>query len=331
MDHLDDGAHALPLLAQKMRHRAGELDLRRGVRFVSQLVLQPHELDRVPLALEPAGNEEARKPAGGLGQRQEPVRHRRGTEPLVPGQPPGPVTRLGPGGVGPHVRAALFLGHRHAKSRARLLCDWPSGGIITAGGQLRTPHRAQLVRGRQRGDRGIGHRHRVAMAGLHLAREVNHRGVGHVPARCPVPGDAGIAGPDARLHQPVIGGVEAHLVQPPPAPVEEPDLGRMAVRLAPGLPHIGRAQHAGVTDKRLRPPAFAGNGLPQRDVGRPEIDVPPLGRLVGDLVGRKLGSGRGCHGQRLDRIAAPGQIAAPCANPRSRVSWPQNNEQARAP
>ena len=85
VDHLDDRADPAALLADQPADRVVVLDLGRRVRPVAQLVLQPLQPDRVARAVgQDAGEQEARQPAGRLGQRQEHVRHRRRGEPLVP-------------------------------------------------------------------------------------------------------------------------------------------------------------------------------------------------------------------------------------------------------
>ena len=67
------------------------------------------------------GEDEAGEPVRRLRQREEQVVHRGRGEPLVAGEPVGAVARrLRARGVRPHVRAALLLGHRHAREQPGL-------------------------------------------------------------------------------------------------------------------------------------------------------------------------------------------------------------------
>jgi hypothetical protein len=92
VDHLDDGAHAPALVADELAPGVEQLDLARRVGPVAELVLEPLDADGVAAAVgEPARHEEAGEPAGGLGQHQEGVGHRRRAEPLVAGEAVGAV------------------------------------------------------------------------------------------------------------------------------------------------------------------------------------------------------------------------------------------------
>ena len=96
-------------------------------------------------------------------------------EPLVAGQLPLVAAGgLGAGGVGTHVGAALLLGHRHARERAVL---------VVGRRQPRLPLGRQLLVLAQRGDHGVGHRHRAHHAGAHLAPDVHQRAAHHVRSR----------------------------------------------------------------------------------------------------------------------------------------------------
>jgi hypothetical protein len=97
--HFEDGAHAVALLANDLGDRAVELGLGGGIGAVAELVLQPHEMNAVRLAIgEQARHEETRQAVRRLAQHQKSVAHRRGHEPLVAGQvidaPCPPVSRL---------------------------------------------------------------------------------------------------------------------------------------------------------------------------------------------------------------------------------------------
>ncbi len=74
---------------------AVELDFRRGVGAVAELVLQPLKPDRVDRAVgKEARHQEAGEPGLRLRQHQEGVRHRRGEEPFVPGDAVEPALAL---------------------------------------------------------------------------------------------------------------------------------------------------------------------------------------------------------------------------------------------
>ena len=112
LHHLDDGAHAAPLLAQAPRKGLIELDLGRRVGAVAELVLEALETQGVDRAVRAeARHQEAREPACGLSQHQEEVAHRRRHEPLLAGDQIAVAGRLCPRRVGAHVGAALALGH----------------------------------------------------------------------------------------------------------------------------------------------------------------------------------------------------------------------------
>ncbi len=146
--HLDDRAHAAALVPDEPAERVLVLDLGRGVGLVAELVLEPLQVERVAGAVgQHARHEEAGQPARGLRQGEEQVRHRRGREPLVPGQPVAAVgAGHGPGGVGPHVRAALLLGHRHAGDQPALGQRGAQLRVVLAVGQQRLVLRGQRGR-----------------------------------------------------------------------------------------------------------------------------------------------------------------------------------------
>src|SRR6266498_3040086 len=99
---------ALPIF-----ERAVELDFRRCVRSIAELVLQPHERDRVACAVgSHARQQEAREARGGLREDEVCVALRRREEPLVAAHPVAAgAVRLGASDVRANVAAALSLGH----------------------------------------------------------------------------------------------------------------------------------------------------------------------------------------------------------------------------
>ena len=149
VDHPDDGRYAAALLADEAAAHALELDLARGQRARAELVLQALDAEARVAPLD----QEAGQARGRLREREEEVaradRSRTTCGPVI--SQASPFGRRA-GGVRAHVRAALLLGHRHAHERA----------VVVA-----RPRDARLPLGRelgllaQRGNRGVGHRHRA--------------------------------------------------------------------------------------------------------------------------------------------------------------------------
>jgi len=171
--HLDDGGHASSLLTDQPGQRPVQLDLRGGVGAVAELVLEPLQVEGVARPVgEHAGNQEARQPAGSLGQHEEHVAHRGRAEPLVPSERVLParapaVDGLGHRRVGPHVRPALLLGHGHAGQQAPLAGRRTQAGVVVQRGQARLPVGRQLGLGPKRRNDGVGHRDGTPKARLH--------------------------------------------------------------------------------------------------------------------------------------------------------------------
>src|SRR5262249_20216354 len=122
-DRFDDRGDTAALLADAVRLGALQLDLRRSVGAVSELVLQTLDEKRVAApVVEDAGQEKAGEPARRVREPEERVAHRRRAEPLPSVERiAGAVDWLGTRLVRSHVGAALLLGERHAREHARLL------------------------------------------------------------------------------------------------------------------------------------------------------------------------------------------------------------------
>ncbi len=188
---------------RRPRH-AAELDLGRGQRAGAELVLEPLDLEAGVGALD----QEARQPGRRLGQRQEHVARGVGAEPLVAGDGVGAVAlRLGAGGVGAHVRAALLLGHGHAG-------DGALAGAVLGGAPGAAPTRLGQVGGlAQRGDDRVGHRDGAHHARVDLVPQEHQPGADRVGARPRVgPRQRVDAALDALAQQPVPRRVELDLV-----------------------------------------------------------------------------------------------------------------------
>ena len=181
IDHVDDRGHAAPLGAHHLRQRVVEFQLARRVGPVAELVLESHEPQPVALPIgQHTRHQEAREPLGRLGQHQEGIAHRGGGEPLVALQQVGALQTgggradwLGDGGVGPHIRAALPLGHAHADEATRLARRLYQAGVVIARHQARPPGLGQLRLVIERPERRRGHRGRAAVAYLDLTHQVH--------------------------------------------------------------------------------------------------------------------------------------------------------------
>ncbi len=169
----------------------------------------------------------------------------------------------------------------------------PECRIVVARGERRTPAFLDFRFGRQRGDGGIGHGQRAADRGFDLAQHVDHRGMAEMAAGRAVPGQGGVARGDARRHQPVIAGMEAHLVKPPPGTVEGMEFGRIMARALGRVAQVRRGE--GGAEAR----GIGGRAAPERHpVAQRRIRGPGVagGRragLVADRMGREVVARRG--------------------------------------
>ncbi len=300
--HGDDRGHAPASRADLPGQRVIELHLGGGVGPVAELVLQPLQAHPVPLSAgQHPGEQEAGEAVRALGQGEEQVRHGRGAEPLVPGQHvrPGPGTGggLGAGGVGPHVAAALLLGHGHAGQQAALAFGRAQAWVVGPGDQQRLEPARQFRCVPQGGYHRVGHRDGAAVARLCLGPYVELRGPGHVGARplvrprCRVQPVA-----DRGLHQGVPGGVELDLVDPVAVPVVAAQHRRVLVG-QPGL--LLRVRAAGQVPKLVQfpggpPGAFPLDRLQQGRIGG-HVVAGQRRHLVADL----MGSVRARHAHRV--------------------------------
>ena len=242
-----------------------EGDLRRGVRAVAELVLQP--LD--PEARLRALDEEAREPGGRLGEDEKGVRHRRRAEPLVAVEDPRVAVAARGRLVRADVRAALTLGHRHPAERL-------------AARQTRDPLLAEIGLCAQSRDGGERHRERAADARLDLRQQHEER--------CPRDVRTGpLVDPRERLHarletepeQRVPGRMELDLVDSLAVAVVRQELRRVLVREPAPLERLATED---VPERRhLSLPGRA--ALPrqpfdQRRVRVKEVVIAEWGRLI---------------------------------------------------
>ncbi len=304
LDHADDGRHAPPLFAQPLRQRAMIFDLGRGVGAVAHLLLQPHDAEaRIARPVrQPARQDEAGQPARRIGQRQKGVAHRRRAEPLMPGQgiQAVPADRLGAGGVGAHVRAALLLGHGHAHGHARLLARRAHRPVIAAGQHAFDPRLAHRRIGLKRCDRGVGHGHGATGPRIRLSGQKQDSRVQQMPIRRPVPGAGGQPRPQPQIHQLVIGRMKRHLVDPAAIAVVGVQHRRDAIGLHAPVDHLGRSAATAQIAQPLDMPASApmAHRVMQSPVAREEVDVLQRRNLIGHLMGvEPLDGTKGGHGR----------------------------------
>ena len=282
--HFDDRLNTRALVPDAIGRSVVILDLGRGIGPVAQLILEPHQPDRITLGVQPPGHQKAGQPTRRLRQRQKPVRHRRGTEPLVPRQPVGFTIGAGNGGIGAQVRAALLFRHRHSHRRARFARHWHGRPVIGPRDQFGHPLREDRRVRTQRGNRRIGHRHRAANAGLDLAGQIDHGGMGRVPALAAFPGNRGIARADPGLQQAMVVGMKPHLVQPPPTRVKGQQLGWLPIGGTPGRSHVACADHRGIAFQMRRGGPVRPGVIAQRHIIAPQVQIAPVMGLVGDVV-----------------------------------------------
>ena len=291
VDHLDDGAHAVALLADQPGERARVLDLGRGVGAVAELVLEALDQDGVARAVgAPARHQEAGQARRRLRQGQEAVGHRRRAEPLVAGQLVGAVAeRARLRGVGAHVGAALLLGHRHADQHARLVGGGPGPRIVGGRQDLRAA-RCSASAGRiaQRRGGGEGHGERAADAAFDLVEQEGGRRA-HDMGAGPAHRSRAARAPARRrpAQQLVPGRVELDLVDAMAETVVAAQLRRVAVGLlAEPDGRCSPEPRAEPAQALLAPgAALALDRLEQRAVLLEPVDLLERRRLVRDFVG----------------------------------------------
>ena len=225
--HLDDCPDAAPLLADEPCARAAQLDLARRVRAVAELVLQPLDLEPRP-ALE----EEAREPAGRLGEHEEDVGLRRRAKPLCAFELVlVAADRRGRGRVRADIGAALPLGHRHPAERAL---------AVDRGRESRLPLGGQLGRRRpQSRNRRVRHRDGAAVPGLDLGHEHEQRGARDMSALALLrPRERVEAMREREAHELVPRRMKLDRVDPLAVAVVGAELRRVLVREPPPLERL---------------------------------------------------------------------------------------------
>ena len=180
-----------------------------------------------------------------------------------------------------------------------------SGRVVNAAHDLGLPHGGDIGLVPKRGNARIGHADGAHRAGLGLRLQRQHGGVRDMPAG-PVlrPADAVNAMLHGERHQPVIGGMELHLVDAPPETVESLKLGRIAVRILAPLQRLLRSCRRTQRQQRRLDPfaAESPGGIAQCRVRRVKIPARQWRRHVRHFMGFELRlRSVGCH----DRASWP--------------------------
>jgi hypothetical protein len=284
-----------PLGTDAPGERAAPFGFARGVRDIAHLALEPHDLDRVLRAVRPpARREKAGEAARRLGEGQEGVAHRRRDEELVADKLVGLAHRVaadrnGAGGVGAHIRSALFLGHRHADRQALLVSGWNVARIVDVGMDLRQPVFRQLRLLRQARRCGEGHGDRAAVARLDLRLHIVARGARDMRARARLaPRRSVQALFDGELHELVVAWMVAHEIDAIAVAIVGVELGRIAVGEDSEFERVGRAESGAERGEFVTRPAgaFARHAVLQRRVAAEKVVISEFARLVEDRVRR---------------------------------------------
>ena len=188
-------------------------------------------------------------PAGGLGEHQEDVVHRRRGEPLVPVQGVLAVDAGRPrlGDVGADVGAALLLGHAHAGQRAALLGRrGAEAGVVASSTASSGVHSlASASSARSAGTAAyvieIGQPWPGSVCDQARKPAARRTCACGSPASCCSHGAACSPWPDRALHQPVPGRVELDLVDPVAVAVVRRQLGVVLVGQHAVLAGLGGA------------------------------------------------------------------------------------------
>ena len=237
------------------------------------------------------------------------------------------------GGVGTHVRAALLLGHRHARDRRTLLLRRDRARVIGGCSQQRLPLGRQLGLRAQCRNRREGHRDRTGKAGLGLHR-------GHVHRRPRRVRRGFLGAPRQRVqfplhaqrHQFVPGRVELDLVQAVAiAVVGAQDRLVLIGQHAPAQ-RLGARQPPECDRAIVRPGAtLALERLDQRRVRREDVPVLQRRGLVEDLVGPPRGAARtglhSCdarHARQGTSLAIASLAPATAPHPQGPQTWPRS-------
>ncbi|CAB5618105.1 Uncharacterised protein [Pseudomonas putida] len=291
--HFDDGRHSTPLFTDHPRQGAAKLHFAGSIGAVAELVLQTLDIElivRVVGAV--AWQQEAAQALVGLGQRQEGIAHWCRAEPLVADQlvrlaRARGSDRIGPGGVGPHIGAALLLGHGHAEGHSGFVPVAHVSRVVLARQYFGQPVFGQLRLQSQGRHRSEGHGQGAASACFCLAVQVGHRSARDMGAGTRFgPGQRRQSMLDRGAHQLVIGRMECHQVDAVTITVMTAELRLVGIGQKTRSHQWAAGQGTVGVDPRLGPAGTEAPGpLLQWLVEAVQVGAVERRRLVSDFVG----------------------------------------------
>ncbi|MNS61075.1 hypothetical protein D3C72_940910 [compost metagenome] len=195
--------------------------------------------------------------------------------------------RIRLGGIGPHIGAALLLGHGHADGDPGLVGHADVARVVFGGEDFRQPLLRQVRLQAHGRNAGEGHGQRTATAGFGLAVQIRHASAGHMSAVLRVrPGQRGQAVLDCRAHQLVIGRMKFHQIDAMTKAVMTVEHRLVLIGKEPGFHQRTTGQRPVSVDPRFGP---TGPEPPrpflQRQVDAVEVGAVQGRWLVGDFVG----------------------------------------------
>jgi hypothetical protein len=195
--------------------------------------------------------------------------------------------RIGAGGVGAHVGAALLLGHGHADGGPGFMGDADVARVVFGVEDFRQPDVSQIRLQAQGRHTGEGHGQRATGAGFGLAVQVGQAGAGHMGARLRMrPGQRRQAVLDGRAHQFVIRRVELHQIDAMAITVMAAEQRFVLIRQEPGRHQRATGQRPVGIQPRLGPAsAEAPRPFLQGHVDAVQVGTVQGRRLIGDVVG----------------------------------------------
>ncbi len=277
-----------------------EFDFAARIRAVPQLVLEPLDQYRILAAVRPpARHEKAGQAAFGAREDQMRIAHRGGKEPFVSGQQILRTTPFAAQGtrnrcVGPHVGAALLLGHAHADHHGCLLFQWQVAGIVFTRKQLGLQPGKQFRFVLQDRDGSESHRSRAQGTGFHLRLHEIAGGARHMGTRLRLHPGQGMQSLASQQGQQLMPArVEFDRIDAIAKTVMRVQLRQMAIGQLPQLQYFPAAEFGAETGQAFLMPAGAAlaQAIRQRDISRKDVVADEFRYLIGDFMSRPLHDG----------------------------------------
>ncbi|MNI05460.1 hypothetical protein D3C73_584110 [compost metagenome] len=195
--------------------------------------------------------------------------------------------RIGLGGIGPHIGAALLLGHGHADGDTRLVGHADVARVVFGGEDFRQPLSSQIGLQAQRRHTGEGHGQRATAAGFGLAVQVGHGGACDMgPGLRVRPRQGGQAVLDRRAHQLMISRVKLHQIDAMTEAVMAGEHGLVLIGQEPRFHQRTAGQRTVGIDPRFGPTSTEPpRPLLQRQIDAIQVCAVQRRRLVGHFVG----------------------------------------------